>query len=183
MSSNLSIDRSVVRNLIQGRKMCPDDVLKNHQSEGDKIIFNDINHLKELSDKLAVPMKDFFTENDLDNGVKISRKDSSFGRTVEKNGTKYYTYNHLATTKTEPNLMALRVNLHCRDEDKIVLNGGHDSKEIIYVTKGVVRMDWETKDGRKHVELNVGDSAYLAPGVSHSFIALVDDSELIAVNY
>lgn len=183
MSSNLSIDSSIVRNLIEGRKMCPADVLKNHQSTEDKIIFNDINHLRELSDKLAVPMKDFFTENDLDNGVKISRKDSAFSRTIEKNGTKYYTYNHLATTKTESNLMALRVNLHCRDEEKIILNGGHASKEIIYVTKGVVRMDWETKNERTHAELNVGDSAYLSPGVSHSFIALVDDSELIAVNY
>lgn len=182
--SNISISKQRVSELIAGRKMSPESVLLDYDVQNDEVKFKDFAQLSSLADKLVVPIKDFFEEDDLDHGVKIGRKSNAFSRTIEKNGTKYYTYNHLATTKTEPNLMSLRVELHCKDQDKVTLNSGHVSKEIVYVTKGKVRMDWKAKDGNQHYEeLNVGDSAYVSPYIPHSFMALEDSSELIAVNY
>ncbi|PJD91619.1 MAG: hypothetical protein CK424_06220 [Legionella sp.] len=181
--TNLAIKQHVVESLVASRKMLPDQIIRDYEVKNGDVIFKNFTELKHLSDKLAVPVKDFFVENDLDDGIKISRKNDSFHRVSEKGGVKYYTYNHLATTKTEPNLMALRVDLHCKDIDKITLNDGHDSKELVYVTKGKVRMDWKTDNGVRNVELNVGDSAYVSPNVPHSFMAMEDNSELIAVNY
>ncbi|MBX9787089.1 MAG: hypothetical protein K2Y08_07110 [Alphaproteobacteria bacterium] len=181
---SIELERKHVESLVEGRKMLASEVIKSYEFGEDKVLFKSFNDLKELSDKLAVPLKDFFVEDDLDQGVKISRKDEGFSRTIERNGVTYYTYNHLVTTKNDSSLMALRLDLHCNDIDQISLNGGHGSKEVIYVTRGKVRMDWETKEGNRHAELNVGDSVYVSPGISHSFIAIDgDSSEVIAINY
>jgi uncharacterized RmlC-like cupin family protein len=182
--SNIELEKRHVKSLVEGRKMLASEVIKNYEFGEDKVVFKNFNELKELSDKLAVPLKDFFVEDDLDQGVKISRENEGFSRTIERNGVKYYTYNHLVTTKSDPKLMALRLDLHCNDTTQICLNGGHDSKELIYVTRGKVRMDWQTDEGIRHEELSVGDSVYVSPGVSHSFIAIDgDSSEVIAINY
>lgn len=184
MSGSICLSKQRVSDLIASRKMSPEAVLLDYDVQNNKVRFKDFDQLSSLADKLVIPVKDFFEDDDLNHGVKIGRKNGAFSRAIEKNGTKYYTYNHLATTKTEPNLMSLRVELHCKDPDKIALNFGHGSKEIVYVTKGKVRMDWKAKDGNQHnEELNVGDSAYVSPYIPHSFIALEDNSELIAVNY
>lgn len=178
----ITVGKDVMLKVAGGRKMSLDN-LPHAKLEGDHFVFESLADLQKLSDFLAVPINHFINENDLDNGVKVSRKDDAFARTIEKSGQKYYTYNHLATTKTEPNLMALRVVLHCDKPEKVVLNGGHQSKEIVYVTKGQVQMDWENDSKRNATVLNEGDSAYLSPGVSHSFIAVKGEAELIAVNY
>ena len=180
---DIAVEKNNLRSLIESRKMSSDEIIKSYESIGSKIVFKSFEELKNLSDKLAVPIKDFFIDNDLEEGIKIGRRAEGFSRTIEREGVKYYTYNHLATTKTEPNLMALRVDLHCKDIDKVTLNKGHSSKEIVYITKGKVRMDWKTENGNHYTELNVGDSAYVSPNIPHSFLALEDNSELIAINY
>ena len=183
MLLDIVVEKNNLKSLIESRKMSSDEVMKHYEIVGNKVVFKNFEEIKNLSDKLAVPIKDFFTDNDLEEGIKIGRRADGFSRTVERKGVKYYTYNHLATTKTEPNLMALRVDLHCKDIDKAVLNNGHSLKEIVYITKGKVRMDWKTENGDHYAELNVGDSAYVSPSIPHSFLALEDNSELIAINY
>lgn len=180
---DIVVEKNNLKSLIESRKMSSDEVMSKYETINNKVIFKNFEELKKLSDKLAVPIKDFFIDNDLDEGIKIGRKVNSFSRTVERQGAKYYTYNHLATTKTEPNLMALRVDLHCKDVDKVTLNNGHNSKEIVYITKGKVRIDWKTENGSHFSELNIGDSVYVSPNIPHSFLALEDNSELIAINY
>lgn len=188
MNTNISVRSETFKPIIEGRKMAFHDFLKNHglEEKGSEVILESFNELESIAKELSTPIKDFFDNavtNDLENGVKFGRKSDAFKRTVKREGTEYYTYNHLATTDAEPNLMALRVELHCKDDRKVVLNSGHGSKEIVYVTKGQVKVDWDYK-GRKHAGiLNEGDSLYIEPGVPHSFIANQDKSELIAVNY
>lgn len=186
------LERSHLERLITSRKMCPSDVLAPYSQAGDHVLIPD-DDLPGLADRLIVPTtllvsaspaaNDEAEQTDLDGGVKVYRADEGFRRTISRSGTTYYTYQHLATTKAAPELMALKVTLHCDDSDSVVFNGGHDSKELIYVLHGRVRMDWESSDGRRTEILESGDSAYLRPGVSHSFISASETAEIIAVNY
>lgn len=168
------------------RKMNPAEVLAGYTVNENEITMN-YQEMVDLCNQLNVPPSKLLeetTELDLDRGIKISRNGQTYKRTSERNGKKYYTYNHLVTTTAYPTLMPLRVELHCNDENDIVLNGGHDSTEIVYVTKGTVRMHWEYDNKIHQLDLNIGDSAYIQPGVSHSFMAVGnEDAELIAINW
>lgn len=168
------------------RKMSPEQVINGLRVEGDKLHLT-FRELEQLANRLNVlPTTLLEEENkfDLDRGVKVLRNGTGFIRTSERNGKKYYTYHHLVTTNAYPTLMPLRVELHCNDEKNVVLNGGHDSTEIVYVTKGTVRMHWEYENEMHYMDLEVGDSVYIQPGVSHSFMAVGDEkAELIAVNW
>lgn len=143
--------------------------------------------LLQLSDITALPVGRFIEcGDDLKDGVKISRKDQSFKRDEIRNGKKYYTYHHLATTTYDPNLMALRLDVHCKSEDDICLNSGHESKELVYVTKGKVQVQWRLEGGEIETDiLNEGDSIFVQPNVPHSFTAIdsKESAEIIAVNY
>lgn len=170
---------------VQLRKMDPEQIIKAYKVEGNFVIFT-YEELLEFCAKLNLSISTILKENetlDLTDGVKVTKKDSAYKRVNEKNGKKYYTYNHLVTTDAYPTLMPLRVELHCNDEKDVVLNGGHDSTEIVYVTKGTVRMHWEFENVTKYMDLEVGDSAFIQPGISHSFMAVGNDAELIAVNW
>jgi mannose-6-phosphate isomerase-like protein (cupin superfamily) len=168
------------------RKMSPESLLNKFNAQGEKVSLS-YDDLEQLSKLLNVSPADLLRENttlDLDRGVKVSRNGETFKRVSERNGKKYYTYNHLVTTNAYPTLMPLRVELHCTDEDDVVLNGGHSSTEIVYVTKGTVRMHWDYDNHINQLDLHVGDSAFIQPGVSHSFMAAgKEDAELIAINW
>lgn len=168
------------------RKMLPEQVLAGKRVVGDQVQLS-FDELKSLSQELDLQPTTLLAEEqalDLDRGIKVSRHSEGFRRTSERNGKKYYTYHHLVTTNAYPTLMPLRVELHCSDENQVVLNGGHESTEIVYVTKGTVRMHWEYDNERHYLDLHVGDSAFIQPMVSHSFMAMgEEDAELIAVNW
>ena len=172
--------------LATGRKMELPQVLDGFASKDGGVQVNALEDLRVLSDRLILPVEQLLeaTANDLDDGVKVCRKQEGFVRSSERAGRKYYTYQHLATSKAAPELMALRVTVHCKDEDHVSLNGGHGSKEIVYITKGPIRMHWEAAGVRRQVDLNEGDSVFLLPNVSHSFRSLDEhDGELLAFNY
>ncbi|WP_169837646.1 cupin domain-containing protein [Salipaludibacillus agaradhaerens] len=181
----ITISKDHLQDLSEGRKMLINEVVKEFKEENGQIVFPSFEKVKETAEFLNIPLASFFDEenSDLESGVKILRDGEGFSRTSLKNGNKYYTYNHLVTTNTEPSLMPLRVELHVKDEDHVTLNGGHGSKEMVYITKGVVRMHWEHNKEQKSIDLNKGDSVYIKPGVPHSFISAQDDSELLAFNY
>ena len=123
-------------------------------------------------------------KSDLDGGVKISGPGEGFRITSQRGGAPYYTYQHLATTNAAPELMALKLTLHCHDEAGIVLNDGHDSKELIYVLKGDVRFDWIDPAGqRREARVNQGGSCYVDAGVPHSFSSIGPTAEVLAINY
>jgi mannose-6-phosphate isomerase-like protein (cupin superfamily) len=141
-----------------------------------------------LANEISIPVSSFFEEvdNDLDDGIKIARRDETFNRKEVRDGKDYYTYHHLVTTNAEPSLMALRLDLHCEEAANIALNRGHGSKELVYVTKGKVQVQWTNTEGtRREDVLNEGDSIFVYPETPHSFTA-IDNShpaEIIAVNY
>lgn len=182
----IRLKKEVVEKWATMRKKLPEDVLINLKVEGTHVLFT-YEELETFAKELNVLPTTLLEENkdlDLDRGIKITRNGKTFTRVSERNGKKYYTYNHLVTTNAYPTLMPLRVELHCSDENDVVLNGGHDSTEIIYVTKGTVRMHWEYENTQHELDLHVGDSAFIQPGVSHSFMAVGNqDAELIAVNW
>ncbi|MBY4602889.1 MULTISPECIES: cupin domain-containing protein [Bacillus] len=182
----IEINTEVIEKWVELRKMIPQIEFENLKVKDGKVLFT-YEELKYFCEKLNIKPENLLKENfklDLTNGIKVSRSNNSFKRTSERNGKKYYTYNHLVTTNAYPTLMPLRVELHCNDNQDVVLNGGHDSTEIVYITKGAVRMHWDYEDIRNEVDLYVGDSAFIQPGVSHSFMALNDkEAELIAVNW
>jgi len=125
--SEIAVKSDILRKLIEGRKMGFDEFIQSKKIEiNDKQAnFENIKHLQKIADQLAIPVNHFFDDEDLDDGIKIGRKSDAFSRKIKRNGSDYYTYNHLVTTKNEPNLMALRVELHCRNKDQITFNRGH----------------------------------------------------------
>jgi len=145
--------------------------------------------LKRLADTLIVPCSILSGDNglddsDLDGGVKITARDEGFRITSERGGAPYYTYQHLATTNAAPELMALKLTLHCDNEEGIVLNEGHDSKELIYVLKGDVRFDWIDPSGEPRMaRVNEGGSCYVDAGIPHSFSSIGSTAEVLAINY
>ncbi|MHC8316448.1 hypothetical protein [Pseudomonas sp. LB3P31] len=186
MTIRIRLER--IQELAESRKMSAEEVLRTVNIESAEYVEIDTTEkLKELSSVLIIPMCDLLqgVDSDLENGVKISRVNEGFCKTSSRGGKKYYTYQHLATSNTAPELMALKVSLHCNGAEDIVLNAGHVSKEVVLVLKGVVRVDW---GGSHSVScfsevLVAGDSVYVSPNVPHSFIALEDGSEILAFNY
>lgn len=164
------------------------DALGHDLKDEDVVLIEGETSLKDLATRLRIPVASLFEDgkDDLDNGVKICRSTEGFTRIAERKGTKYYTYRHLATTDAAPELMALHVMIHCGDDNKVVLNGGHGSKEIVYILEGRVRMHWQHGSDLRQVDLEPGDSVYINPGVSHSFISadgVGGKCSLLAVNY
>jgi len=185
----MNIALSRIEEIAACRKMDPRVVLQGYQVSGNEVVVPTEKALKALSDVLLVPESDLSgtpqaETSDLDAGVRVYRASEGFKRTVERKGKAYYTYQHLATTKDAPELMALKVTLLCDQPESVTLNDGHGSKELIYVIDGSVRMDWDDADGSRHTSmLNKGDSVYLQPGIPHSFAASDAKAEIIAVNY
>lgn len=183
--SQIAISKDVVRKWSDGRKLPIEDVIRGLGATETQIVLDSFEQLEVLSRRLAIRPSDLLRggeESDLDDGVRVCRSGEGPRRTLTRDGLPYYTYQHLVTTSAAPTLMPLRVTLHCTDESAMVLNGGHDCQEIVYVTRGVVRMHWGTPRGVRTLDLSPGDSAYLQPGVPHSFIAVGEESELIALN-
>lgn len=82
--------------------------------------------------------------------------------------------------------MALRLDLHSDNLQPLKLNDGHDSKEIVYVTKGAVKVQWiGDNETLKENILYEGDSIFISPNVPHSFTNNIagQKSEIIAINY
>ena len=153
------------------------------------VYFDGVEHLQQVAEYLAIPLSEFFagqTASDLDDGVKIARRNSTFKREEIREGVHYYTYEHLVTTNQDPGLMALRLDLHSDDEQPLRLNGGHGAKEVVYVTRGAVRVRWLGEDDELNEDvLNEGDSIFILPHVAHSFTNHVggEKAEIIAINY
>lgn len=181
----MMIPLSHVEKMAIGRKMLPESVIEKFPVNDAGLVLRDFDDLRQLSELLVLPMSEVLAlaSADLDDGVKVCRKDEGFVRTAERGGKAYYTYQHLATSADAPELMALRVSVHCQNEEDVVLNAGHGSKEIVYVTKGRIRMHWQAGDVRRSTDLDCGDTAYVRPNVPHSFISLEGESELLAFNY
>ena len=188
MTSQIVLEKSTVEVLLASRKMTLSHLNEAAKVEVDNVVFGSFAKLKDLADQISVPVATFFDNgtSDLDDGVKIARRDNTFNRKEIRNGEHYYTYHHLVTTSEEPSLMALRLDVHCHDPQKITLNEGHGSKELVYVTKGTVQVQWTNKEGTlRESVLNEGDSIFVWPNTPHSFTALNAESpaEIIAVNY
>lgn len=187
---SIEVNISQVARLASRRKMSVDEVLSNihHKCSSAAVLeLENFDALKKLSDKMLMPVSELLadTGNDLEKGVVIFESGQGFTREVCREGNSFYTYQHLATSNTAPELMALRVRLNCENQDAVVLNSGHDSREIVYILKGVVRFDWREEAAEDTVSrsLNQGDSVYISPGVKHSFVALEEGAELLAFNY
>ncbi|MER2472751.1 cupin domain-containing protein [Photorhabdus laumondii] len=189
IDSEISLPKAHVLSLLAGRKMTERDLENNATIEGDRVIFPSFSQLQVIADHMAIPIGYFFSYqkgDDLDDGVKISRRDETYKRDEYRDGSHYYTYHHLVTTRADPGLMALRLDLHSDESQPLKLNEGHGSKEVVYVTKGKVRVQWldENNSLREDI-MNEGDSIFILPSVSHSFSNYEKDikSEIIAINY
>lgn len=187
---SIAINISQVEMLSGKRKMSVDEVLNaiDESCPASGVLeLESFEKVQKLADTLIMPVSELLadTRKDLDGGVVISRSDEGFAKEVSRKGSRYYTYQHLATSNTAPELMALKVLLHCEDNDGVALNRGHASREVIYALKGSVRFDWrdEGAEDVKSATLNPGDSVYISPGVKHSFIALESGAEILAFNY
>jgi len=173
-----------VQEIAESRKMLISEVLEGIEHDCDNLRIVDGDQVRALARKLLVtPARLLGEQDDLDDGVKLCRRDGGFVRRQERKGKLYYTYRHLATTSAAPELMALRVSVHCNDEEDVVLNGGHESKELVYVTIGQIRMHWANGAALRSIDLDEGDSVYLSPNIPHSFRSLIGESELLAFNY
>lgn len=187
---SILINASQIEKLSSKRKMSVDEVLDvvgECCNRAGVLELESFDALQKLADKLVMPISELLvdTRKDLESGVVIFKSDQGFAKEVCREGSRYYTYKHLATSNTAPELMALKVSLHCESREAVVLNGGHASREVIYVLKGSVRFDWRG-DGAEDAEtatLNFGDSVYISPGIKHSFMALESGAEILAFNY
>lgn len=184
----ITLSKHHLESLLATRKMTLSHI-QGVDVRGDRALIKDVEQLQWIADHTAIPLSAFFdgqTTSDLDDGVKIARKGTGFKRNEIRDGVLYYTYEHLVTTNQDPNLMALRLDLHSDELQPLKLNGGHSSKEIVYVTKGSVRVTWLADNNQlKESVLNDGDSIFILPNVPHSFTNSVagEKSEIIAVNY
>lgn len=184
----MRLNLATLETVAHRRKMVLDDLLSDFGGlkDGPHAVFERAEDVERLASALTVSMSHLLVMSegsDLQHGVKVCRADEGYVRTASRQGKRYYTYHHLVTTSTAPDLMPLRVELHCDDPASVELNGGHLSREVIYVTEGSVAMEWDTEEGRHESVLHVGDSAYLEPGISHSFRAAAPSgAELIAFN-
>lgn len=188
MNNCVSVDKSVVKNLLASRKFSMNKLEGKASIENDKVIFGSFNDLELFSREISIPVKSFFEDfsNDLDDGVTIARKSDAPDATDYRKGSLYYSHHHLAKTSAEPNLMALRCVVHCSKEENIQLHPGHPCKEFIYVTKGRIQVQWQGENGQeRNVELDEGDSIFVSSFTPHSYTAIGSDepAEIIAVNY
>jgi quercetin dioxygenase-like cupin family protein len=138
--------------------------------------------LKAIAHRLSVPEEALLKiSTDLEEGTRIARRGETYTRTAQRDGIPYYTYEHLVTTKTAPSFMALRISVLAHKESNIVMNS-HEAPEFVYVTRGIVRYNWGRSTPSNETILNIGDSVYISPGTPHSFTAVDDNPEIIAVN-
>lgn len=185
----MKIDLSLLEKVADSRKMPLDDLLRDFEVKDDSVVVAEAESLDRLADTLRVPASMLSDEapdrpSDLEGGVKFAAPGEGFRITSERGGAPYYTYQHLATTNAAPELMALKLTLHCHSEQGIVLNDGHDAKELIYVLKGEVRMDWVDPTGeRRSAVMTKGGSVYVDPGLPHSFSSIGETAEVLAINY
>lgn len=187
---SIVIDLARLEKLASKRKMSVGEVVGEAEIKGASancIKLESMRELQLIADKLLMPLSELLggVGSDLDAGVAVYKAHQGFVKEVSREGSKYYTYQHLATSNTAPELMALKVLLHCESDEKICLNSGHLSREIVYVLKGCVRVDWYDKGTAsiRNGTLNEGDSIYISPGVEHSFIAIELGAEILAFNY
>ena len=185
----MKIDLNLLEKVATSRKMPVQSLIRDFAIEGGAVVLPNVEHVNQLADTLLVPgsMLSPGTDSDrsdLDGGVKIAAPGEGFRITSHRGGAPYYTYQHLATTNAAPELMALKLTLHCRNEDGIRLNEGHDSKELIYVLKGDVRFDWIDPTGeRRTARVKQGGSCYVDSGIPHSFSSIGSTAEVLAINY
>ena len=181
------VDAKALEETAESRKMNFQDLADGMERSGSELLIQDVDQLKAISDKMIVKPEvlahGYAGESDLTNGVRIYRANEGFKRTVQREQNDYYTYQHLATTNDAPELMALKVSLHCHKNRDVVLNSGHDSKELVCVLSGKVKMDWSDSGTDCSELLSPGDSVYLSPNIPHSFMCEDGEAEIIAVNY
>lgn len=187
-SQSIAIGRAHLEALLATRKMTMEHV-QDIAADACHAHFQNMAQLQELAHYLSIPLSEFFVgygASDLDDGVKIARQGEGFKREEVRDGVHCYTYEHLVTTNHDPQLMALRLDLHGDSSQPLRLNAGHGSKEVVYVTKGEVRVRWVGNDNEvKERVLGNGDSIFIAPNVPHSFINhwFGVPAEIIAINY
>lgn len=180
------LNKKIVDEYVELRKMNPQDKMKlvKSQDEFYEMRFDDI---IELAKELSVDVSLLFTgisQSDVNDGVRVAKKNEVYARKYTKDGKEVYTYNHLVTTKDHPSMMPLRVEVHLKQDDNIIINGGHGSAEIVYITKGDIIMVRQF-EGKKHTNtLCEGDSVYITPKTPHGFKSnSSQDAELIAINW
>lgn len=188
MSENIVLEKSVVKGLLASRKLTLDKIKELAEVSDDKVVFDSFHKLNSLAKDIALPVGAFFdgVSPDLDDGVKIGRKCEKPDAQDFRKGHLYYSHHYLASSAEEPSLMALRVKVHCSEEQNVELHKGHVCKELIYVSKGKIQVQWMGKDGKQREDvLNEGDSIFVSAYTPHSYTAIGSDepSEIIAVNY
>lgn len=178
----ITLEKNHIKELCDGRKMLLSD-LGLDDSKQEIEIKND-DQLNEISKKLNVTVRDLFEKKEEEKGIHKLESGDGYKRVSQRKGKDYYTYEHLITVDHESNLMPLKVTLHCKNDEDVQLNPGHNSKEMVYILKGKVQVDWIDENEQNCTDnLNVGDSIYITPNTPHSFMALEDNSELLAFNY
>ncbi|BET95596.1 cupin domain-containing protein [Xenorhabdus taiwanensis] len=188
-TQNISFSKQNISSILSSRKMTLEQLTGIAEIHNDSVVFPSFQALSDFSDHIAVPLSMFYREaqdRDLDDGVKIARRNETFSRDEIRDGVHYYTYHHLVTTKADPGLMALRLDLHSNETQPLRLNSGHGTREVVYVTRGTVRVQWLDDAQQQHEEiLNEGDSIFITPFVPHSFTnhSKQEKSEIIAINY
>ena len=190
MKDEIRISTDHVSRLLSSRKMGLQDLGElAAPTNGGYLLVNGSEGLKQLASAIDLPPAMLLEGEtsfpfDLDDKIKISRKESQFERIGEKDGQPMYHYRHVMKTTADPHLMALRTSPLCDDESKLNLNSGHLAKELVYVLKGVVDMHWQNKKGqRRKARLNQGDSVYLEPWVPHAFTPAKAGAEILAVDF
>ncbi|CDM89401.1 cupin domain-containing protein [Xenorhabdus bovienii] len=188
-TQNIFFPKQQILSILSSRKMTLEQLVGIADIHHDNVVFPSPQVLRDFSDHIAVPLSVFYQEDpcsDLDDGVKIARRNGTFSRDEIRDGVHYYTYHHLVTTKADPGLMALRLDLHSNETQPLRLNSGHSTREVVYVTRGTVRVQWLDDAQQLHEEiLNEGDSIFVTPLVPHSFTnhSTQEKSEIIAINY
>lgn len=186
-SIQLTFDKEVIISILSSRKMTLENLNNFADINDSSVVFHSHQSLVNFSNSSALPLSIFFNDaDDLDDGVKIARKNDTFSRDETRDDVHYYTYHHLVTTKTDPDLMALRLDLHSNNTQPLKLNSGHKTKEVVYVTRGKVRIQWLDENNQLNEDiLNEGDSIFITPFVPHSFTNFDKNlkSEIIAINY
>lgn len=186
-TAEIKLETATVGSLLASRKMTLKNLDETVRVEDESIYFANFDSIKKLADNLDLPVADFFVDerNDLIDGVKIARRNATYSRDEFRGEKKYYTYHHLVTTNADPELMALRLDLHYQG-DEAILNSGHGSREVVYVTRGTVKVVWENEAGElKDDEMSEGDSIFIWPNTPHSFSSARkgETAEIIAINY
>ena len=185
----MKIDFNLLEKVATSRKMPIGEVIRGLPVEDGKVVLSQSDALDKLAETLIVPSSLLAgsgaeDRSDLDGGVKIAEPGQGYRITTDRAGAPYYTFQHLATTNAAPELMALKLTLHCNREQGIVLNDGHEAKEVVYVLKGDVRLDWIDQAGeRRSARVNQGGSFYVDAGVPHSFSSIGETAEVISINY